>query len=127
MPKPIIPKTVDQYIAGFPPAVQTILARIRQTVKAAAPDAEETISYRIPTFKLNGVLIHFAAFRKHIGLFPPVRGDNRLMKAVKPYQGPKGNLQFPFGKPVPYSLIRRIVKVRMLAMREMAASTARSR
>jgi len=119
IPKPMIqPKTVDQYIAGFPPAVQTILTRIRQTVKAAAPDAEETISYRMPTFTLNGVLIHFAAFKKHIGLFPPVRGDDSLMKAVKPYAGPKGNLQFPFGKPIPYPLIRRIVKARI---REMVA------
>jgi len=123
MPKPIGPKTIDDYIAGFPPAVQTILAKIRRTIKAAAPEAEETISYRIPTFKLNGVLVHFAAFKKPIGLFPPVRGDNDLMKAVRPYAGPKDNLQFPIEKPIPYALIRRIVKVRMRAMREKAKST----
>jgi uncharacterized protein YdhG (YjbR/CyaY superfamily) len=106
---------VDEYIANFAPDVQAMLAKIRETVKAAAPDAEETISYQMPTFKLNGVLVHIAAFKKHIGLFPPLRGNDSLMKAVKPYAGPKGNLQFPLDKPIPYALIRRIVKARVLA------------
>lgn len=110
-----IPRTVDEYIANFAPDVQAILEKIRQSVKAAAPDAEEVISYRMPTFKLNGVLVHFAAFKKHIGLFPPPRGDDSLMKAVKPYAGPKGNLQFPLDQRIPYALIRRIVKARILA------------
>jgi uncharacterized protein YdhG (YjbR/CyaY superfamily) len=127
MPTQTIPKTVDEYIAGFAPDVQAILERIRQTVKTAAPAAEETISYRMPAFKLNGMLVYFAAFKKHIGLYPPVRGDDSLMKAVRPYAGPKGNLQFPFGKPVPRALIRRIVKVRVLAMREKVDFTRRSR
>ncbi|MGD0504990.1 MAG: DUF1801 domain-containing protein [Steroidobacteraceae bacterium] len=127
MPTQTIPKTVDEYIAGFAPDVQAILERIRQTVKTAAPAAEETISYRMPAFKLNGMLVYFAAFKKHIGLYPPVRGDDSLMKAVRPYAGPKGNLQFPFGKPVPCALIRRIVKVRVLAMREKVDFTRRSR
>jgi uncharacterized protein YdhG (YjbR/CyaY superfamily) len=91
---------MDDYIATFAPDIQAILQRIRQTVKAAAPDAEETISYRMPAFKLNGMLIYFAAFKKHIGLYPPVRGDNSLMRAVKAYAGPKGNLQFPVEKPI---------------------------
>jgi uncharacterized protein YdhG (YjbR/CyaY superfamily) len=127
MPTQKIPKTVDDYIATFAPAIQAVLQKIRQTVKAAAPDAEETISYRMPAFKLNGMLIYFAAFQKHIGLFPPVRGDNGLMQAVKPYAGPKGNLQFPFKKRIPYALIRRIVKARVLTMSRKGESKRRSR
>ncbi|MGC1459497.1 MAG: DUF1801 domain-containing protein [Steroidobacteraceae bacterium] len=106
---------MDEYIAAFAPEIQVVLRKIRQTVKAAAPDAEEIISYRMPALRLNGILVYFAAFKKHIGLFPPVRGDLSLMKAVKPYAGPKGNLQFPFEKPIPYGLIRRIVKARVQA------------
>ncbi len=121
-----IPRTVDEYIANFAPDVRAMLAKIRQTVKAAAPHAEETISYRMPTFKLNGVLVHFAAFKKHIGLFPPLRGDDSLMKTVKPYAGPKGNLRFPLDKPIPYALIRRIVKARVLATSKKVEAKRRS-
>jgi uncharacterized protein YdhG (YjbR/CyaY superfamily) len=117
-----IPRTVDDYIAAFAPDIQAVLQKIRQTVKAAAPDAEETISYRMPAFKLNGMLIYFAAFKKHIGLYPPVRGDASLMQAVKPYAGPKGNLQLPFNKRIPYALIRRIVKARVLTVSEKGGS-----
>ncbi|HWX80954.1 MAG TPA: DUF1801 domain-containing protein [Steroidobacteraceae bacterium] len=127
MPTQKIPRTVDDYIATFAPDVQVVLQKIRQTVKAAAPDAEESISYRMPAFKLNGMLIYFAAFKKHIGLYPPVRGDDGLMQAVKPYAGPKGNLQFPFKKRIPYVLIRRIVKARVLRAREKGESKRRSR
>jgi len=119
-----IPRTVDNYISTFEPDIQAILQKIRQTVKVAAPDAEETISYRMPAFKLNGMLVYFAVFKKHIGLFPPVRGDDSLMRAVKPYAGPKGNLQFPVEKPIPYALIRRIVKARV---RTASESRRRSR
>jgi uncharacterized protein YdhG (YjbR/CyaY superfamily) len=122
-----IPRTVDDYIATFAPDIQAVLQRIRQTVKAAAPEAEETISYRMPAFKQNGVLLYFAAFKGHIGIFPPVRGDDNLMRAVKPYAGPKGNLQLPFEKPIPYALIRRIVKARMLATRKKAECRSGSR
>ena len=115
MPTRKIPSSVDDYIATFPPDIQDILERLRQTIKAAAPHAEETISYRMPAFELNGMLVYFAAFKKHIGLYPPVRGDASLMRAVKPYAGPKGNLQFPLGEPIPYALIRRIVKARVPA------------
>ena len=94
MPTQKIRRTVDDYIATFAPDVQVILQKIRQTVTAAAADAEETISYRIPAFKLKGTLVYFAAFKKHIGFYPPVRGGDSLMRAVKPYAGPKGNLQF---------------------------------
>jgi uncharacterized protein YdhG (YjbR/CyaY superfamily) len=118
----MIRRTVDEYIAGCAPEVQVILTKIRLTIKAAAPKAEETISYRIPAFKMNGILVYFAAFKKHIGLFPPARGDNRLMRAVKPYAGPKGNLRFSLERPIPYALIRRIVKARVAATREKAES-----
>jgi uncharacterized protein YdhG (YjbR/CyaY superfamily) len=115
MPTKKIPTTVDDYIASFTPEVQAILHKIRQTIKTVAPDAQETISYRMPAFKLNGILVYFAAFKMHIGLFPPVRGDDSLMLALKPYAGPKGNLQFPLEKPIPYALIRRIVRARLVA------------
>ena len=114
------PANTDEYIAGFPPAVRTILRRIRRTVKDAVPDAEETISYRMPAFKLDGVLLYFAAFKNHIGLFPPVRGDASLQRAVKRYAGPKGNLRLPLDEPIPYQLIKRIVKFRAKRNREKA-------
>jgi uncharacterized protein YdhG (YjbR/CyaY superfamily) len=104
---------MDDYIAACSPEVQAILERIRLTVKKAAPDARETISYGMPTFTLSGVLVHFAAFKKHIGLFPPLRGDAGLQKAVAPYAGEKGNLRFPLDRPMPYGLIKRIVKLKV--------------
>ncbi len=107
------PINVDEYIAAFSPDVQKILERIRLTVHNAAPDAQETISYRIPTFTQQGVLVHFAAFRNHIGLYPPVSGDARIEKAMAPYAGEKGNLRFPLNQPIPYDLIERIVKLRV--------------
>jgi uncharacterized protein YdhG (YjbR/CyaY superfamily) len=107
------PKSIDKYIASFSPEVQAILEKIRLTIRNAAPDAQETISYNIPTFTLNGALVHFAAFKKHIGFFPPVRGDARLEKAASKYAGEKGNLRFPLDQPIPYSLIERLVKLRI--------------
>jgi uncharacterized protein YdhG (YjbR/CyaY superfamily) len=107
------PINVDEYIAAFSPDVQKILERIRLTVHNAAPDAQETISYRIPTFTQQGVLVHFAAFRNHISLYPPVSGDARIEKAIAPYAGEKGNLRFPLNQPIPYDLIERIVKLRV--------------
>ena len=106
------PETVEEYIAGHAPAVRRILRRIRATIRDAAPGAQESISYRIPTFKQNGTLAHFAAFRKHIGFYPPVRGDPQLRAAVSPYAGAKGNLRFPLARPIPYPQIARIVKLR---------------
>ena len=103
---------VDDYILLFPANVQTILHKVRATVRKAAPAAEERISYRMPAFFQDGVLVYFAAFKKHIGLFPPVR-DESLQATVAPYAGPKGNLQFPLDKPVPYTLIAKIVRARL--------------
>jgi uncharacterized protein YdhG (YjbR/CyaY superfamily) len=106
------PATIDEYVALFPPDVQEILQKIRRTVRAAVPDAEETISYRMPAFKKRRILIYFAAFKNHIGLYPPVKGDAALLKAVAPYAGEKGNLRLPLDQPIPYKLIERIVKSR---------------
>lgn len=116
------PRDIDGYIAGFPPDVQTILTKIRAAIRDAAPDAEETISYAMPAFKQRGILIYFAAFKNHIGLYPPVRGDEKLQAEIAPYQGEKGNLKFPLDKPIPYRLITKIVKSRVKAQAEKAAS-----
>ena len=104
---------IDAYIATFPPDVQAILEKIRSTVREAAPDAEEKISYRIPAFTLEGNLIYFAAFKRHIGVYPPVRGPEALVRAVAAYANEKGNLRFPLDQPIPYDLIERIVKLRV--------------
>ena len=119
------PTSIDDYIAGFPSKVQTILRRIRVTVRKAAPDAAEGISYAIPCFKLNGALVYFAAFKQHIGFYPPVRGDPRLEKAVAQYAGDKGNLRFPLDEPIPYALIERIVRLRTKQNRARAAASRR--
>jgi len=107
------PKNIDEYIASFSPEVQAILEKIRLTIKDAAPGAQETISYKIPAFRLNRILVYFAAFKNHIGLYPPVRGDAKLLKAISVYAGKKGNLQFPLDRPIPYGLIEKIVKLRV--------------
>jgi uncharacterized protein YdhG (YjbR/CyaY superfamily) len=116
------PRSIDEYIASFSPDVQAILEKIRMTIRNAAPGAQETISYKIPAFRLNRILVYFAAFKNHIGLYPPVRGDASLMKAISVYAGEKGNVQFPLDRPIPYGLIKRIVKVRL----EQNSSKARS-
>ncbi len=121
------PKTIDEYISAFPPDVQAILQRIRRTVQRAAPGARETISYQMPAFKLHGVLIYFAAWKHHLGLYPPVRGDERLEKAVAPYAGEKGNLQFPLDRPIPYGLIEQIVTLRVKQDQAKAATRKSSR
>ena len=107
------PTGIDGYISQFSPDVQTILQDIRATIRAEAPDAEEIISYRMPAFRLHGILVYFAAFQKHIGLYPPVSGDKAIEKAIAPYVGEKGNLRFPLDQPIPLGLIRRIVRLRV--------------
>ena len=106
-------KNIDEYIAAFSPRVQSILKRIRLTIRQAAPAAKEKISYKMPAFTLDGDLIYFAAFKKHIGIFPPVRGDEKLRKETSRYRGEKGNLKFPLDEPIPYALISRLVKFRV--------------
>jgi len=109
----VVPKTIDEYISAFSPEVRAILQEVRQVVRSAAPGAQEAISYNIPAFKLNGVLVYFAAFKQHIGFYPPIRGDSRLEKAVSQYAGEKGNLRFPLDQPIPYALIERITRLRV--------------
>jgi uncharacterized protein YdhG (YjbR/CyaY superfamily) len=107
------PTDVDGYISQFPTAVQVVLKKVRETISNAAPDAKEVISYQMPAFKQHGVLVYFAAWKQHIGLYPPISGDKALEKAVARYAGPKGNLQFPLDETIPYDLIERIVKLRV--------------
>jgi len=107
------PKTIDKYIAGFPPDVQEILENIRATIREAAPDAVETISYQMPTFTLKGNLVHFAAFKKHIGFYPAPTGIEAFKDELSVYEGGKGSVQFPLDQPMPLDLIRRIVEFRV--------------
>jgi uncharacterized protein YdhG (YjbR/CyaY superfamily) len=116
------PGTIDEYIAAFPPDVQSILKKIRLTIRKAAPQAQEKISYKMPAFTLDGDLIYFAAFKKHIGVYPPVRGNEQLNKALSRYRGEKGNLKFPLDEPIPYELIARVVKFRLKEHAERARS-----
>jgi uncharacterized protein YdhG (YjbR/CyaY superfamily) len=121
-------RNIDEYIAAFSPEVQSILAKIRLTIRKAAPAAQEKISYRIPAFTFGGgALIYFAAFKEHIGLYPPVRGDKKLEKEISPFKGEKGNLRFPLDEPIPYALISRIVKFRVREHGERTASRQRRR
>ncbi len=105
--------TIDEYINTFPKNVGDILNQIRETIKEAAPDVEETISYQIPTFKLNGNLVHFAAFKNHIGFYPTPSGSEAFKKELSIYKSGKGSVQFPLDKPIPFSLIKRIVRYRV--------------
>jgi uncharacterized protein YdhG (YjbR/CyaY superfamily) len=104
---------IDEYIEGFPDDVQKILKKIRTTIRKAAPKAEETISYGIPTFKLNSSLIYFAGFKKHVSVYPAPRSAPEFKQELASYGGGKGTVQFPLDKPIPYDLITRIVKFRM--------------
>jgi uncharacterized protein YdhG (YjbR/CyaY superfamily) len=114
---------VDAYIAAFPAPVQARLKKVRATIRKAAPGATEIISYRIPAFKLHGVLVFFAGFKAHIGLFPPVRGNAALEKSAARYAGPKGNLRFPHAEPLPLPLISRIVRHKL--KQDLAKAAAR--
>lgn len=106
-------KTIDDYISTFPEDMRSILEKMRKTIRGAAPDAEETISYRIPTFKLNGNLVHFAAFKDHIGFFPTSSARVAFPKELSKYKGGIGTIQFPLDQPIPYALVRKIVKYRV--------------
>jgi uncharacterized protein YdhG (YjbR/CyaY superfamily) len=122
MAKSQMPKDVDDYISKFPDDVQAILQKVRATIRHGAPEAEETISYMMPAFKQHGILVYFAAWEKHIGMYPPISGNKTLEKAIAGCAGPKGNLQFPLDEPIPYDLIERIVKLRVKQSVEKAAA-----
>ena len=107
------PKDINEYIAGHPKEIQKLLKEFRATIKKAAPTANEVISYGMPAFKLNGMLVWFAAHTKHIGFYPRVSGIERFKKELSIYKGAKGSVQFPFDKPLPLGLITKIVKFRV--------------
>lgn len=111
-------KTIDEYINAFPEDVQRILNELRQTIRDAAPEAKETINYQMPTFTLNGNLVHFAAFKNHIGFYPTPTGIEAFKEDLSVYKGAKGSVQFPINEPLPLLLIRRIVEYRVKENRE---------
>ena len=121
------PPGIDSYISQFPADVQAVLQEVRETIRRAAPDAEETISYLMPAFRQNGILVYFAAWKNHIGLYPPISGDKAVEKAVARYAGPKGSLQFPLDEPMPFDLIGRIVKLRVKQDAAKAAARRKTR
>ncbi len=112
-PDQTAPKSIDEYIAGFPEDVQAILEKVRTTIREAAPGAEETIKYRLATFTLKGNLVHFGAFKKHIGFYPTPTGTDKFKNELSVYEGAKGSIRFPLDKPIPYGLISEIVKFRV--------------
>ena len=121
-------ETIDDYIASFSPHVQAVLQKVRSTVRRVAPAAVEKISYRMPAFALEGIIIYFAAFKNHIGVYPPVKGDAALMADLKPYAGEKGNLRFSLEEPIPYATIRRVAQRRLAEnLRRAAAKRGKKR
>jgi len=107
-------KTIEEYIESFPQNVQSVLEELRATVQEAAPEVVESISYDMPTFKLNGErLVYFSAWKNHIGLYSIPRGNESFRKELSPYEGEKGSLRFPLEKPIPYDLVKKIVMFRM--------------
>ena len=117
-----IHETIDDYIADFPPDVQAILKKLRATIRKAAPDAEEAMKYRLPTFVLHGNLVHFGAFKKHIGFYATPTGNEKFRKELAVYEGAKGSVQFPLDKPIPYDLVSRMVKFRVKENLEKSAA-----
>ena len=105
--------SIDEYIATFPEEIQKILEELRATIKAAAPNAEEIISYQIPTFALKGNLVHFAAWKKHIGFYPTSSGTQAFKNELSLYENSKGSVKFPIDKPLPLDLISKIVRFRV--------------
>ena len=120
--KRILAKNIDEYISAFPDEVQERLQEIRTTIRKAAPDAEETINYAIPTFKLNGNLVHFAGYESHIGFYPAASGIEAFKKELSAFKGAKGSVQFPLDKPLPLGLVTKIVKFRVRESLEKAAA-----
>ena len=125
--KSIQAANIDDYIAGFPKDIQKMLEEIRATISKAAPDAEEAIKYAMPTFTLNGNLVHFAAFKNHIGFYPAPMGIEAFKKELSVYKGAKGSVQFPLDKPLPLTLISKIVQYRVKKTLETAKAKAKKK
>ena len=120
-------RTIDEYIQAFPSDVGRLLERMRKAIQGAAPEAVEAISYQMPTFVLEGNLVHFAAFRSHIGLYPTPSGTEKLRGELSRYQTGKGSIRFPLDQPIPYGLITRIVEFRVKENLERAAARKRGK
>jgi uncharacterized protein YdhG (YjbR/CyaY superfamily) len=118
-------KNIDEYIAAFPADIRKRLEEMRATIRKAAPEAEEAIAYAIPTFRLKGNLVHFAAFKNHIGFYPAPRAIEAFKKELSGYEGGKGTVQFPLDKPLPLPLITKIVKFRVKDNLEKAKAGSR--
>jgi uncharacterized protein YdhG (YjbR/CyaY superfamily) len=112
-PDRAVARDVDEYIAGFPPEVQDLLAQIRSTIREAAPEAKEAIKYQIPTYTLKGNLVSFAAYKNHIGLYPVPAGTKKFQKELAIYRAAKSTAKFPLDQPIPFDLIRQLVKFRV--------------
>lgn len=121
------PNGIDEHIAKFPEDIQAILEKVRETIQKAAPDAQETINYGIPTFTLEGNLVHFAGFKSHIGFYPTPSGIEKFKAELSKYEGAKGSVKFPLDKPIPYTLISKIVKFRVKENLERAAAKGKKK
>ncbi len=125
MEKAGVPENIDDYIERFPDKVQKLLQKIRKTIRKAAPDATEVISYQMPAFKQKRIVVYFAAYKNHIGIYPAPRGAREFKKELEQYEGGKGTVQFPLDQPIPYDLITRIVKHRIKENEAAAAKKKR--
>lgn len=119
------PSTFDEYIAQFEPDIRAILRNVRAAAKAGAPAATEVISYRMPALKQGTVLVYYAAFKHHIGFYPPIKGDAKLEALAAAFAGEKGNLRFPYAEPIPYELITALTNLR--AQQDLARAPAKRR
>ena len=106
-------ENIDEYISNFPEKTQKILQKLREIISNVVPDAKESISYQIPTFKLNGNLVHFAAYKNHIGFYPTPSGIEAFKQELSPYELSKGTVRFPLNKPIPFDLVKKIVEYRV--------------
>ena len=125
--KTTTPGNIDEYIAGFPPEVQESLQKMRAIVREAAPDAEEALKYRMPTFVLQENLVHFAAFDKHIGFYPTPSAMEAFSTDLKDYPHAKGSVQFPLNRPVPWALVKKMVQFRVKEVREQVTKQRKKR
>ena len=121
------PQNTDEYIANFPKDIQEILQELWATIREAAPDAEEVISYQMPTFRLKGNLVHFAAYKNHIGFYPTPSGIENFKKELSVYEGAKGSVKFPIDQPLPLDLISNIVRFRVTENLEKAAAKSKKK
>ena len=121
------PATIDDYISGFAPEIQRLLKQVRNTIRKAAPKAQETISYGIPAFMLEGPVVYFAAFKHHIGFYPTSSGTRAFKKELSSYKGAKGSVQFPLDQPMPLNLIAKMARFRVKENLERARAKSKQR